>query len=1408
MDSDADGVPDYRDLDSDGDGILDSIEDDGCSGTSPCTPTDTDGDGIPNYLDVDTDGDGKLDSVEKGPGATPMDSDRDGIPDYRDVDNLGNADVNVTNINSAVTGNLKTNDEVPVGTTYKQPAANANNPAGAILVVNADGTYSFTATKPGKYIYFVPVCGPNQTNGCPLSPLEITVLDPINIDKPVTNNDFAIILQGTPINLNVLANDQAGDPSKILDPSSLTIVTNPLHGTVIVNNNGSITYTPNAYFVGTDSLVYQVCDNNSPAQCQTAITYFKIEATGSTPVTTASDDYISTVASATTANTVSGTVLLNDQNSGGGILTATLISGPSSAQGTLVFNSDGTYSFTPSAGFVGPINIVYEVCGGSPVDCAKATLHVLVNPAPTLTNDAATAYVNIPTSGNISTNDVVPTGTTYSQPAALTGATIVVNANGTYSFTATTAGTYTYTVPVCAPGQTNNCPTETLVIVVPINTLVDDNATVEINTDLAGNISSNDIFPVGTTYGQPAQLTGATISVNANGTYTFTAISAGTYTYTIPVCAPGQTTNCPTESLVITVTSPAPPLPVPPTPPITSIVNPDFGVTNKSVPLTGNLSTNDVVSSGTTYGQPSANPANPAGGVITVSPNGTYTFTATVPGKYTYYVPTCAPGQTTGCPLTPLDITVVDPSIINNPPAINNDFAKTTVNTPVVINVLANDKATNKGGVISIGTAIVKVDPVHCTAIFNADGTLTYTPAPNFVGTDSLTYQICDNSNPANCQTALVYITVAASTESPTTIANDDFINSLYGASSAGNVLLNDINTGILNTSNALTASLVAGPTAAQGSFTMNADGTYTFTPTAGFSGPLDIVYKVCGGTPNTCANATLHILVAPQDPPVISPDFGVTNKSVPLTGNLNTNDQVALGTTYGQPASNSLNPSGASIVVNPNGSYTFNATNPGTYTYYVPTCAPAQTTGCPLSPLVITVTDPLISNNPPIANLDLVVTKSNTPVTTDVLANDKAGNIGSVLNISSLSISSQPKHGTVVVNPNGTLSYTPTSGFVGTDSLVYSICDNTSPTPNCKTATVYYTVNASNSAPATIASDDFAKAIAGSQISGNVLNNDNNTAGSTLAVTSNTSVPASKGVFTMNPNGTYSFTPAPGFTGPIDIIYTVCGGTPSICTNATLHLLIEPMIIPTILDVTKVAGSVIMNLDASFDVSFTIKVKNLSSQFIDSVLLKDDLSKVFTDTRGVKVVSVTTSGGLVRNANYDGISNIDLLSISSVLDPNKVDSVILRVNVSNNTSGTFQNTAIASAPTIYGISTSVSTDPTTDTNLSDSTKKPTVFIIPKVDLIVPEGFSPNNDGIDDTWIIQKPFGSKVEVRVFNRWGNEVFASTDYKNDWRGKATSNFLGEDLSEGTYYYIVIGTDISGKQLKLAGNLTIKR
>ncbi|MFM7016252.1 MAG: LamG-like jellyroll fold domain-containing protein [Bacteroidota bacterium] len=81
VDSDGDGMSDFRDLDSDNDGILDSIE----KGLTS-TPIDSDKDGKADYIDTDSDGDLIPDSVEKGSGSTPVDTDKDGIRDYLDLD--------------------------------------------------------------------------------------------------------------------------------------------------------------------------------------------------------------------------------------------------------------------------------------------------------------------------------------------------------------------------------------------------------------------------------------------------------------------------------------------------------------------------------------------------------------------------------------------------------------------------------------------------------------------------------------------------------------------------------------------------------------------------------------------------------------------------------------------------------------------------------------------------------------------------------------------------------------------------------------------------------------------------------------------------------------------------------------------------------------------------------------------------------------------------------------------------------------------------------------------------------------------------------------------------------------------------------------------------------------------------
>ena len=69
---------------------------------------------------------------------------------------------------------------------------------------------------------------------------------------------------------------------------------------------------------------------------------------------------------------------------------------------------------------------------------------------------------------------------------------------------------------------------------------------------------------------------------------------------------------------------------------------------------------------------------------------------------------------------------------------------------------------------------------------------------------------------------------------------------------------------------------------------------------------------------------------------------------------------------------------------------------------------------------------------------------------------------------------------------------------------------------------------------------------------------------------------------------------------------------------------------------------------------------------------------------------------------------------------------------------------------------------------------------------MLPKAFTPNGDGANDTY---RPFPGwrfveKIELRVFNRWGNQVFATTDPEIRWDGR---NESGEDLSEGTYFYV---------------------
>jgi len=63
--------------------------------------------------------------------------------------------------------------------------------------------------------------------------------------------------------------------------------------------------------------------------------------------------------------------------------------------------------------------------------------------------------------------------------------------------------------------------------------------------------------------------------------------------------------------------------------------------------------------------------------------------------------------------------------------------------------------------------------------------------------------------------------------------------------------------------------------------------------------------------------------------------------------------------------------------------------------------------------------------------------------------------------------------------------------------------------------------------------------------------------------------------------------------------------------------------------------------------------------------------------------------------------------------------------------------------------------------------------------------FTPNNDGFNDVWkILNLSKVGRCEVEIFDRWGNKVYSSSDYQNDWNG----NYHGKSLGNDTYYYFI--------------------
>ena len=176
---------------------------------------------------------------------------------------------------------------------------------------------------------------------------------------PVAANDTYTTPQNTTLTVaapGLLANDS--DPSG--NPLTAALVTGPANGTLTLNPNGSFSYTPKAGFSGADSFTYRDSDGTLLSNTATVALTVTQTVTQQPPVA-ANDTY--TTPQNTTLTVAATGLLANDSDPSGNPLTAALVTGP--ANGTLTLNPNGSFSYTPKAGFSGADSFTYRDSDGT-----------------------------------------------------------------------------------------------------------------------------------------------------------------------------------------------------------------------------------------------------------------------------------------------------------------------------------------------------------------------------------------------------------------------------------------------------------------------------------------------------------------------------------------------------------------------------------------------------------------------------------------------------------------------------------------------------------------------------------------------------------------------------------------------------------------------------------------------------------------------------------------------------------------------------------------------------------------------------------------------------------------------------------------------------------------------------------
>jgi hypothetical protein len=695
------------------------------------------------------------------------------------------------------------------------------------------------------------------------------------------------------------------------------------------------------------------------------------------------------------------------------------------SNGTVVDNGDGTFTYSPDPDYSGTDSFTYTICDSGGL-CDTGTVTVTVDPVnddPIAGADTFALPEDTVASLDVLANDTDPDG----DPLVISGFDATSAAGGLVSCDAASC-TYTPAPDYSGPDSftytvdDGNGGTDTVTVtlnVAGVNDgpgINDDPVSTNEDTSLVVAVLANDTDPEGDTLSidffiQPPN---GTVTDNGDGTLTYTPDGNfnGADSFTYRACDDGTPPLCDEATVDVTVN----PVNDPP------VAGADSAATDEDVTAVFDVLANDFDEEGASLTVSAHDATSTAGGTVACTPAGSCTYTPPAlysgPDSFTYTVADGSGG---------FDTTTVAIEIgpVNNRPVAGDDAAPATEDLPATftaVSLLANDSDPDFDSL----TIDDVTDGANGSAVL-VGGDILYTPVADYNGPDTITYTVCDPGG--LCDTATVTIMVGPENDDPR--AKDDTATTDEDVPVTVAVLDNDSDVD----GDSLTVTLI--PTLpTSGSAVINGDNTITYTPALDFFGVDEFQYEVADGNGGTTTAWARFVTVNPvNDAPVAGPDAGLVDEDSSVTVDLLINDADVDDLILA--ISSHTDPPNGSVVDNGDGTVTYTPdpdyAGPDSFTYTV--CDPGGL--CDSETVSMTV-DPL--NDHPVVVDDPVVVAEDSVVTVDVLANDSDVD-GDSLSVTGVSV---PANGLVVVNLDGSVTYTPDADFFGADSFTYTAFDGT----------------------------------------------------------------------------------------------------------------------------------------------------------------------------------------------------------------------------------------------------------------------------------------------------------------------------------------------------------------------------